>query len=187
MLRIPVLLSQILAVLALVVSSEETLKFCNICKQSKPLTEFYPNPTRKSGVQSNCKICHNKMARRWEKENPEARQASWKRYRDTHPDERREARNSWAHRNPDKVRMHRVKSKYNITREEYVAILESQQYECPICKQKLELDRNCHLDHNHQTGDLRLCLCGRCNVLIGFAHENPEVLENAAAYLCRFL
>lgn len=40
-----------------------------------------------------------------------------------------------------------------------------------------------HVDHNHETGELRGTLCLRCNVAIGAAGDNPLLLERLAAYL----
>jgi hypothetical protein len=39
------------------------------------------------------------------------------------------------------------------------------------------------VDHNHETGKVRHLLCGNCNMMIGYANENPLTLEKAAAYL----
>lgn len=44
-------------------------KVCNICKQEKPITEFYTNTTKKDGLDSYCKPCRNIMQRdRYRKE-----------------------------------------------------------------------------------------------------------------------
>jgi Recombination endonuclease VII len=51
---------------------------------------------------------------------------------------------------------------------------------CAICKgTEARLD----VDHDHQTGRVRGLLCWRCNVLLGHAHDLPELLEAAAKYL----
>lgn len=38
-------------------------------------------------------------------------------------------------------------------------------------------------DHNHATGEHRGWLCSNCNVALGLAGDNPEILEALAKYL----
>jgi len=40
-----------------------------------------------------------------------------------------------------------------------------------------------HIDHDHKTGEIRGVLCGGCNVALGSARDDPELLRNLAAYL----
>lgn len=56
-----------------------------------------------------------------------------------------------------------------------------QDFKCAICS--VEIDETAHVDHNHITGEVRDLLCGRCNVLLGHAREDPCILEAAADYL----
>jgi len=42
-----------------------------------------------------------------------------------------------------------------------------------------------HVDHDHKTKKVRGLLCNNCNVLVGMARENPDVLQEAIAYLAR--
>jgi hypothetical protein len=41
------------------------------------------------------------------------------------------------------------------------------------------------VDHNHKTNAVRELLCHACNVLIGYARENPQILRAACEYLER--
>lgn len=38
-------------------------------------------------------------------------------------------------------------------------------------------------DHDHSTGEFRGWLCGRCNIVLGFAKDSPELLNKLALYL----
>ena len=39
------------------------------------------------------------------------------------------------------------------------------------------------VDHDHETGDVRGVLCNPCNIILGKAKDNPDILKNAANYL----
>lgn len=46
--------------------SEQTItKTCRVCKQTKPLTEFYKNQDSKDGHRNKCKICHLKSIKEY--------------------------------------------------------------------------------------------------------------------------
>ena len=51
---------------------------------------------------------------------------------------------------------------------------------CEVCGRT---DRKITLDHCHVTNKVRGWLCLHCNVIIGHAHDDPDLLEKLAAYL----
>ena len=62
--------------------------------------------------------------------------------------------------------------KYNLNRLEVLAIWESQDKKCKICKIPLEMfvgssKTGGHVDHDHETKQIRGILCKRCNAGIG--------------------
>lgn len=69
---------------------------------------------------------------------------------------------------------------YKITWEERKEILQKQEGKCAICKDDLSEE---HVDHDHKTNKIRGILCRKCNVLIGMAKEDVEILKSAAIYL----
>lgn len=76
----------------------------------------------------------------------------------------------------------RLKRQFNITPEEYVAMVESQGGVCAICggppgKKRLAVD------HNHKTGKVRGLLCGNCNTSLGGFMDSRDLLIKAVAYL----
>ena len=62
----------------------------------------------------------------------------------------------------------------------YADMLETQDCKCLICgleSQKL------YIDHDHVTDKIRGLLCRDCNLMLGHAQDNPDILREAANYL----
>ena len=56
--------------------------------------------------------------------------------------------------------------------------------ECPICHKNLNSGHiTLAIDHNHTTGKVRGILCNGCNSSLGMLKENPEIINQAIAYL----
>jgi hypothetical protein len=69
---------------------------------------------------------------------------------------------------------------YGLTLEKYNQILESQSYKCKICgdwKKKLVVD------HNHENGEVRAFICGKCNLIVGLIEKQPEVVHKCFEYI----
>jgi len=72
--------------------------------------------------------------------------------------------------------------KYNITLVDYDYMLEEQGHECAICGTEPFKERF-KVDHCHTTGRVRGLLCNHCNLMLGHAQDNKEVLNKAIRYL----
>jgi Recombination endonuclease VII. len=86
---------------------------------------------------------------------------------------------------PEKTKKYQLKSKYNMTLEEYDKLVEFQQNGCAICRQLVTSERKLAVDHNHKTGEIRGLLCFKCNSLIGLANDDEDLLWKAMEYLKR--
>lgn len=81
-----------------------------------------------------------------------------------------------------------LRSKYGIDVGQKAALLRLQSNECPVCCTPLAAE-NGVIDHDHeheaQTGVIKIrgMLCGSCNTLLDFAHDDPTRLQNAIKYL----
>lgn len=132
-------------------------KTCSKCKIEKPISEFW---------------------RRSTKADPEKRR-SWcisccqkrRPYQDSYDPEYRRA---W-----------HLAQKYGITQEDYVALLSSQGGTCAICLDPPS-QVHFHIDHDHDTGEVRGILCSRCNAMIGYGRDNPAILFSGIFYLLNF-
>jgi len=84
----------------------------------------------------------------------------------------------------EKVRLYRLKKKYNVTEEEYENMLIAQENKCAICLDEFTSNsRHIQVDHCHNTKEVRGILCGTCNRGLGQFKDNPDLLKKAAAYL----
>jgi len=73
----------------------------------------------------------------------------------------------------------------------FAALLEKQGGGCAICgRTKVTNGRwisthakDLHVDHDHETGQVRGLLCNQCNVSLGLMDDEPDRLIRAAEYL----
>lgn len=125
---------------------------------------------------SYCKACNAKYYREKRAQNREANNAYQREYRKTIPTEQRRANR----------RRYGLKYNYNLTVEEYEAMYEKQERCCAICKDELPMHgKNVHVDHCHESGNVRGILCTRCNVGIGQLRHDPQIIEAAITYLTK--
>jgi hypothetical protein len=92
--------------------------------------------------------------------------------------------------NPETWKRRYLMRVYNITLEEYNAVLVEQGGVCAICGKSEEIknpsarDRSSlAVDHCHETGKIRGLLCFKCNTGIGALGDSIQGLERALAYL----
>jgi hypothetical protein len=143
-------------------------KKCCTCKEIKNTSEFYNTKTNKDGLSRRCKLCANASVGKWQKEH-------------------REERNAWARKhnakNRVKVRVNHRRNRrcrdYNLTEDQYVNMLATQDNCCAICRTpflseteitegvRSETKTKPHIDHCHTTGRVRGVLCYRCNHTLG--------------------
>lgn len=79
----------------------------------------------------------------------------------------------------ERGRRHQLRSKYGLTVEQYERMVDQQGGRCAICRRAGRL----HVDHNHNTGEVRGLLCMNCNTGIGHLGDDVEVLGRAIGYL----
>jgi len=85
---------------------------------------------------------------------------------------------------------YRLKSAYGLSVERYSAMIGKQLNACAVCGRQMTMIKrqsdSCYIDHCHSTGKVRGLVCLRCNLLIGQAGEDTELLAKAIDYLKRF-
>ena len=101
------------------------------------------------------------------------------------PERCREYRKRYNQKHPDKVRAGQRRRKlrhlYGIEEHDYQRLLQEQGGRCAICGGQDE--QHLSVDHDHSTGEIRGLLCRQCNLVIGNAQEDPNILEASMRYL----
>ena len=116
---------------------------------------------------------------KWYKENKEKRTTQIDEYKKSKPDEWRKAIGRKFH----------LRTRYNITPEQYETKLISQNYCCAICrKDVVDNIRNgapvaLSVDHCHKSEKLRDLLCHQCNSGLGQFKDNINLIQKAVQYL----
>lgn len=73
-----------------------------------------------------------------------------------------------------------LSKKYQLTPDQFTVMLTNQKQRCAICTTSLSFP---HVDHCHTSGKVRGLLCRSCNLLLGFADDDPQRLHQAISYL----
>lgn len=76
-----------------------------------------------------------------------------------------------------------LRNKYGITFKQLEEMYVSQQCRCAICDGEFKDRKDMHVDHDHQTGQVRGLLCSKHNWMLGRAKDNTKILRSAIVYL----
>jgi hypothetical protein len=110
-----------------------------------------------------------------------------KEYYDNHKEQITEYQKKWRSDNKERVRRYKanqhLKSTYGITLDDYDQMFEDQDNGCAICGGLNTDGRRLHVDHNHETGEVRGLLCYSCNINLGWFENN---LEDVISYLEKY-
>ena len=129
-------------------------KICTQCHKEKSLTDFYKRKNRASGYLSECKEC--------------TKSRSLKRYKE----------------NPDIVNDKRAANTYGISYEQVVSMREEANGRCQICdREGLKHHSRLVIDHCHKTNKVRGLICNKCNTILGYCDDNPDILNKLSTYL----
>ena len=87
--------------------------------------------------------------------------------------------------NKDKVVSCKLNWRYGINISKYNQMLSAQNGGCAICNEVNKNGRRLHVDHDHETGEIRGLLCHGCNAALGLLKENLGVVLGMAEYIRR--
>jgi len=153
-------------------------KLCNGCGNIYPIDDYNLRANGRGGYKrrSRCRKCECEWQKRYQKDYPEEMRERKKRYKEKDPERyyklsRKHAlRSSWKRygHDPDKV-------------ERY---FESHSGYCEICGIKPTKGAGrLHIDHDHDTGEIRGMLCLKCNTGLGQFNDDVKTLKSAIKYL----
>ena len=112
-----------------------------------------------------------KKAAEWQKDNPERRSENLREWNDKLVEE-----NGALVSNQDRMKSSRLKKAYGITLEDKNQMIKDQDGYCynPFCLVKLSdiPERHVHVDHDHETGEVRCIMCNACNTNLGKIEKN---------------
>lgn len=124
-----------------------------------------------------CKICYT------EKEESEfyINEKSF-RCKECEKKRKRKERTIRDHYHMDRKKM--LKYNYGITPLDYTRMFEEQSGKCKICGGDNPIHKgHLNIDHCHTSNKVRGLLCTSCNLMLGYAKDKIETLENAIKYL----
>jgi hypothetical protein len=171
-------------------------KNCVKCGECKVTSDFSKDRTRSDGLHPYCSSCRKK-------EKKEAYYADVEKHRlqkrishHKHKERTNEKQRMFSATDEGKSLQRRkhLLARYGLTLETYDDLRHAQDYRCMICKDHESIirkgnsarsDTALHVDHCHTTGEVRGLLCTNCNVLLGKAKDNIDLLKTAIEYLER--
>lgn len=104
-------------------------------------------------------------------------------WRKANPERQAELSRQWrARQTPEKMKAIWLKSKYQLSTEQYDQIL-AHHGTCDSCG----IDKATDVDHEHATGQFRGLLCHACNTAAGYLRDDPKRARKLTDYLRRFI
>lgn len=164
------------------------MKKCNGCSEVKPFDMFSKNKTTKDGYGYECKHCASARIKALRLANPEKFKEAGKKWRETNPN----YVSQWKTRNKKRTKTQKrkdyLKSKYNITLDQYESMRKAQNCRCYTCGKHENDISNAgptalNVDHCHDTGQVRKLLCMACNIALGKVNDDVEILQRCIDYI----
>ena len=84
--------------------------------------------------------------------------------------------------NPELYKERAIIYKYGITYKDKEEMYMSQDGKCLICNNQFPI-QDLHIDHNHNTNEVRGLLCPQCNTSLGLLKEDINTLMNMIDYI----
>ena len=84
----------------------------------------------------------------------------------------------------DYYKTYRLKA-YGLTQADYHRMLDAQGWKCVLCSVSFEDKRKICIDHCHNSKKVRGLLCHNCNLFLGNAQDDPDLMRRGAEYVER--
>ena len=184
---------------------ENGLKVCTSCEQECKTSQFNKQSLGRFGLESTCKNCkQHAKDKKFGTTKPlrKCRECGVEAWKPEELDNFAKAGGSnrfgrynickSCHTKSDSMKKHnnslaRRCKKFGITVEQYEQMIVQQENRCAICSKHYDdfngRGKNFHIDHCHESGEVRGLLCSNCNTGLGQFKDNVKALENAIIYL----
>jgi hypothetical protein len=159
------------------------VKRCKRCGLEFDHTGFYVDRTANDGRRAICKGCDRAANFAWYEANRQRAIDAAREWQRRNPERYRETQERYNARRKSEYRADHLRRNFGFTLEEYDAILAAQDGRCGICGDEPAPGQFLHVDHDHESGDVRGLLCVRCNNGCGQFRENPQLLMKALDYV----
>lgn len=151
------------------------MKYCSRCQETKAKNGFYRAKRKSDGCSCYCKKCSKEIRKVRYASDPERFKAEAREHR---------IKNPYQPHPPGWWRDREYQKKYGISIADYDRMFARQSGCCSIC-QKQTPGVHLHIDHNHETGNVRSLLCLTCNAGLGHFRDDVGLLKDAIKYLRR--
>lgn len=141
------------------------MKLCRVCRKQKAYEEFYKSSRNKDGYFGECKECNREKCRAYR----------------ARPDIK--IRSKGGRR--EYLTRYRLTKIYGITLEKKREMWIEQKGRCAICNKRMVKSKECNIDHDHITGEVRKLLCNKCNHYLS-AIEDKKFDRIAHDYLKQY-
>jgi hypothetical protein len=173
------------------------LKTCIKCEEEKDEALFKKSSDIrcKSLTKKMCKACDAAGSKAYREAHPEEVKEGMRRYRKANLRKIVKMNIAWGKRNPEKKKNLVLRSRYNITIDQFNEILKNQDNKCIIFLVEFSNTRrglNPNVDHDHKCCPegakscgkcVRGLICGSCNRMLGRLKDDPANFERVLEYL----
>lgn len=179
-------------------SLSATHKRCISCNQIRAAEYFFRHKyITRTGIastqfESSCKDCKYAARQQFRAKNAalcaERQREYYAKYKERIDTEHR----AYYQRHSSAIKVSQFKyhlwEQYGLTIEQYEALVIAQDNRCKACGEPEghPRKRRLHVDHDHQTGEVRGLLCHHCNCALGHLHDDQSKVRGLLAYIESF-
>ena len=162
-------------------------KRCSACHKIFPTTAnyFHRNKNKKDGLQGQCKTCKSIVDAAYRL--TPGRKTSLRNYGTSEKGKSAAKRYAQSPKGVLAAREKKYKNRYGMVIKEFNLMFDAQKGCCFICGiHQSKLNQRLHIDHDHETGQIRKLLCLNCNRGLGYFKDSTKSLYKAIAYLKKY-
>jgi len=168
------------------------LKLCSKCKLEKPAEELFSKAKNlKDGYKCWCKECDKEWGKEYHLKNKDKIRKTHQEYREKNKDRLKERDHAYNKRNRGRAHAYYIKNKekaldLHYQRKYGLTLKEASKIKAKGCNCCGIIEGILCIDHDHNTGKTRGCLCSRCNKALGFLNDSPSTVLKLYDYISSY-